>query len=724
MIRYIFFRLFAAICITLSICSRAVKADIELLSWDDAYIKAKQLVKQMNLDQKINLSTGSGWKAGKCIGNTPALTEPKFPSLCLQDSPLGIRLSDGVTAGVAGINAAASFDKKAIYKRGEYMGKEFRGKGINIHLGPAMNFMRSPEGGRGWESSGEDPFLTGVASAETIKGIQSQGVIATAKHFILNDQELNRGQSSSDVDDRTLHEVYLWPFARSVEAGVGSIMCSYNRINGTYACENDYTLNTVLKKELGFKGFVQSDWFATHSTSSSANNGLDMSMPGNIYDGTQQKYWGDNLKKSVKSNKVKESRIDDMATRIVATWFRFRQDEDFPDVSLDSFNIHKAPDVDVQSDHYKLVRELGASSTVLLRNSGILPLQSAKKIAYIGSDGEVDPNGLNRCEDQSCDNGTLAMGWGSGTASFPYLVDPIAGLENVFGKKSTYKKHLNNWDTKGAAKAASGADVAFVFANSDSGEEYLTVDGNIGDRKNISLWNNGDNLIRAVADANNNTVVVIHSVGPVTMPWVNHPNVKAIVWPGLPGQESGNSLADIITGRVNPSARLPYTIAKKRSDYSSKPSPEKNVTYTEKLLVGYKWFDQKKIEPLFPFGYGLSYTTFEYENLNANIENTEKSLRLDVSIDVRNSGSMDGNEIVQAYLSFPASAGEPPKLLRGFEKIFVKKEGSETVSFTLGSTELSIWDTKTASWVVPSGEFLLHLGPSSRNIKKAVSFVL
>lgn len=258
------------------------EAKIDPLSWDDAYVKAKELVDQMSLEQKVNITTGIGWEGGPCVGNTYAITDPDFPSLCLQDAPLGIRFANNVTSGVSGINAAASFDRKAIYERGVYLGKESRGKGVHVLLGPAMNFMRSPEGGRGWEAGGEDPYLTGVMSAETVLGIQSQGVVATAKHYILNDQELNRKTGSSDVDERTLHEIYLWPFARSIEAGVGSIMCSYNRANGTYACENDYLLNTVLKGELNFKGFVHSDWSATMSTVPSANNGLDMTMPGKM----------------------------------------------------------------------------------------------------------------------------------------------------------------------------------------------------------------------------------------------------------------------------------------------------------------------------------------------------------------------------------------------------------------------------------------------------------
>ncbi|CEG79534.1 hypothetical protein RMATCC62417_13987 [Rhizopus microsporus] len=547
---------------------------VNLRSWDEAYTMARALVDKMSLEQKVNITTGIGWEKGPCLGSTYAISNPDFPSLCLQDAPLGVRFAYNVTSGVAGINAAASFDRNAIYERGAYMGQEFRGKGAHIQLGPAMNFMRSPEGGRGWESGGEDPFLTGALAEQTVLGIQSQGVIATAKHYILNEQELHRTTGSSEADERTLHEIYLWPFARAIEAGVGSVMCSYNQVNGIFACENDYLLNTVLKGELGFKGFVQSDWSATMSTVDSANHGLDMTMPGDITMGSSGSYFGKNLTDAVRAKKVPESRVTDMATRIVAAWYKLGQDKGFPKTTLDSFHLDKAPYVNVQSDHYKLVRTMGAASTVLLKNNGILPLsKSIKNVAFVGSDAAVSPDGINACDDHSCNKGTLAQGWGSGTAFFPYLIDPVSGLRNALGKDVKFTKSLDDWNLEAAAAAAKVADVAFVFSSADSGEEYRVVDGNVGDRNNLSLWNNGDNLIKAVADANKNTVVVIHSVGPVLMPWIDHPNIKAVVWPGLPGQESGNSLADVVTGKVNPSGRLPYTIAKKASDYPIKPDP-------------------------------------------------------------------------------------------------------------------------------------------------------
>ncbi|KAI8362616.1 glycoside hydrolase superfamily [Blakeslea trispora] len=715
----------SASALALLVTSSVVNAKVTVLSWDEAYEKAHSLVDQMSLEAKVNITTGTGWNTSLCVGNTYAVSEPKFPSMCLQDAPLGMRWASNVTSGVAGINAAASFDKEAILARGHYMGQEFHGKGVHVLLGPAVNFMRSPEGGRGWESFGEDPYLQGVMAAETIKGIQEEGVIATVKHYILNDQELNRKNSTSEADDRTFHEVYLWPFARAVEAGVGSVMCSYNQLHGTWACEDDYTLNQILKGELGFKGFVQSDWGATHSTAKAANGGLDMTMPGDIEFGSKDSYFGPNLTLAVTEKDVKEDRVTDMALRIVAAWYKMGQDKDFPETRINGFHRKDEPYVNVQADHYKLARSMAAASCVLLKNDGILPVdkKKLKSAALVGSGIKVNPNGPNSCEDHGCLIGHLAQGWGSGTADFPYLIDPLTGLSKAFGKGVNIKSSDSDWDLDAAAKTAKDADVAFVFAAANSGEEYLVVDGNVGDRNNLSLWNNGDNLIKAVADANKNTVVVINSVGAVLMPWINHPNIKAVVWPGLAGQESGNALADIVTGDVNPSGRLPYTIAKEASDYNQKPDPNFNVTYTEKLNVGYKHFDQAGIEPLFAFGHGLSYSKFEYSGLKVNAKKSDKEgATVNISVKVKNTGPVAGAEVVQVYLQFPESANEPPKNLRGFEKVHLKKDSSETVKIELTKTHLSIWDTDSKSWVIPSGKFTVHVGASSRDIRQTASF--
>ncbi|OAD01491.1 glycoside hydrolase family 3 protein [Mucor lusitanicus CBS 277.49] len=684
----------------------------------------------MSIEQKVNITTGLGWGAGQCVGNSGRSTNPDFPELCLQDSPLGIRYADGVSSGVAGINAAASFDKESIRRRGEYMASEFRAKGINAQLGPSMNMMRAPQGGRNWEAFGEDPFLVGVAAAETIRGIQSQGVMAVAKHLIGNEQETNRQLHSVHIDERTMHEVYLWPFARSVEADVASIMCSYNKINGVYACESDYAINHLLKGQLQFKGYVQSDWSATHSTVDSANNGLDMTMPGDITFNSGDSYFGKNLTKAVKMGSVREDRVTDMAMRIVAAWYKLGQDQDFPQPNFDSFRPEKGLHLDVQGDHRREIRQLGAASTVLLKNEdNILPLSAShiKKLSIIGSDAGPNPNGLN-CEDHGCANGHLAQGWGSGTANYPYLITPLDGIKHRAGNGMTVTELLSDTDIGTAKRLASEADVAMVFVNANSGEEFITVEGHKGDRNHLNLWHDGDRLIEAVAEVNNNTIVVVHSVGPVLMDsWIKHPHIKAVVWPGLAGQESGNSLADVLFGDVNPSGRLPYTIARKLEDYPAKISNEMSFHYTEGIHVGYRWFDKNSIDPLFEFGYGLSYTRFEYADAQVHVvhgDAQDPNVEVTASVMIKNVGQFDGAEIPQVYLSFPSIAENSPQLLRGFEKIFVPKGGQAPAMFTLKKTELSYFDVNTHKWVVPKGEFVLHIGSSSRNIKHSQSFTL
>ncbi|KAF8676990.1 Glycoside hydrolase family 3 protein [Rhizoctonia solani] len=757
-------------------------------TWTESHDLAKKFVSKLTLEQKVNMTTGVGWEGGPCVGNIAAQPEVHWPGLCLQDSPLGIRFADRVTAFPAGINAGATWDRDMIRRRGEAMAREFKGKGVHVALGPMMNLGRVAAGGRNWEGFGADPYHVGEASYETIIGIQNEGVQACAKHYINNEQEHYRTTSSSNVDDRTQHELYAHPFLRSVMAGVASVMCSYMGaylynhaesvlpspgatiagfaleghlnpeypsspslylINGTWACENDYTQNVILKHQMGFRGYIMSDWQATHSTISAAR-GLDMTMPGDITFHSNDSYFGANLTAAVKNGEVTEDRVTDMAERIVAAWYLVGQDKGYPDVNFDSFRpqdpINKH--VDVQEDHYKLVREMGAASTVLLKNvNDTLPLKKPITIALIGSDAGPAQRGPNGYADRGGLDGTLAMGWGSGTAEFPYLISPLEALQQRAKQDhTTIGWWLNDWDTVGAANAAANKDVALVFVASDSGEQYITVDGNEGDRNNLTAWNNGDELVKAVAAANKNTVVVVHSVGPIIVePWVDHPNVTAILWAGLPGQESGNSLVDIVYGDVNPSAKLPYTIAKKPEDYSAQvvyndPSEQPQIPYTEGLLIDYRWFDAKNIEPRYEFGFGLSYTTFEYSNLKvaraedalskeliwwdggvsgnktgASIETWLHDALFKVSFTVKNTGKVAGSEVAQLYINPPAGANEPPSVLRGFDKIKLAPGESKTVELVLSRYDLSIWDVERQGWARMEGTVGVWVGSSSRD---------
>ncbi|KAI8149937.1 glycoside hydrolase superfamily [Fennellomyces sp. T-0311] len=701
--------------ILLLLASTTAISAVDLLSWDEAYVKADKLVDQMTLNQMIKLSKGRGLFIGPCTGTTYSITNPDFPALCLADGPLGVRGTPFASAFPAGITIAASWDKEALLERGQDMGAEFRAKGAHVQLGPGMNIARVAKSGRNWEGFGEDPYLSGVAAAKTITGIQSQGVIAAAKHFIGNEQEGNRMLIDVTIDDRTLHEVYLWPFARSVEAGVGTIMCSYNKLNGTYACENDHVLNGVLKDELNFRGFVHSDWIATHSTVKAANNGLDMTMPGGWV------YFGSFLKTAVKNGNVEIERVKDMTRRIVAAWYKMRQDENYPSIKMHTNlpNI-KDPGLDVQGNHAVGIRKHGAASVVLLRNKdNVLPITEESgftKIAVFGSDAGLDTSRKNNTSCgviSQCNKGTLIQGGGSGGSNIPYIISPLDGITNRASKLSIkVVSSLSDSKRAEAVKIAQTVDVAFVFA------KVYPTEGE--DLKALKVDDNVDKLIEAVAEVNSNTVVVIHSGNPAIMPWADHENVTGILWPGMPGQETGNSLADIIFGDVNPSGRLPYTIAKKESDYPAQPTSGFKTEYSERLLVGYKWFDAKGIEPQFEFGFGLSYTTFKYSGLNVNVNGTD----VEATLHIKNTGEKDGAEVVQAYVSFPEAAYEPPKLLRGFEKIYLKKGKSSEVSFKFGKQELSIWSVDAQKWVVPKGLFRLHIGSSSRDIRQRATFYI
>ncbi|KAK3376701.1 glycosyl hydrolase family 3 N terminal domain-containing protein [Lasiosphaeria ovina] len=537
-------------------------------------------------------------------------------------------------------------------RRGEAMGEEFLGKGIDVQLGPVAGPLgRVPEGGRNWEGFSPDPYLTGVAMAETIKGIQSRGVVACAKHYILNEQEHYRNHIDVRIDDRTMHELYLWPFADAVRAGVGSVMCSYNKINGAFACENEWTTNYLLKNELSFQGFVMSDWGAQHTTLGSALGGLDMAMPG---DGGGPPYgalWGGALTEAVLKGQVPQWRLDDMVIRIMAAFYKVKSGNytSRPDVNFSAWTnkttgpLHPLSNqssigvvnefVNVQGDHAALIREIGAKSAVLLKNEkAALPLNKPRSIAVIGNDAQDTPGGPNACPERGCIKGTVAMGYGSGTAEFPYLVSPATALKLQAATDNTvFTNTTGNWNLAAAKAAATNASAAIVFVTATAGENFITLDGNAGDRNNLTLWDNGDELIRAVASVNPNTIVVLHTAGPVILEYAKqHPNVTAILWAGFPGQESGNALADVLYGKVNPQGRSPFTWGKSVRDYGAQlmftaPNPAlPSQTFDEGVFIDYRYFDKAATAPTWWFGSGLSYTTFSYAHLEIVLHNTTK----------------------------------------------------------------------------------------------------
>ncbi|KAG1853149.1 glycoside hydrolase family 3 protein [Suillus subalutaceus] len=711
-------------------------------AWAAAYTKATSMISNFTIAQKVNITTGVGWANGLCVGNTPPVGN--FPGLCLQDSPLGVRDTDLVTSFPAGITTASTWNRALMRARGLAIGQENRMKGVNVALGPMMNMGRIAQGGRNWEGFGADPFLSGETAYETILGLQAGGVQATAKHYINNEQEWKRTQESSNVDDRTEHEIYAQPFMRAVMAGVSSVMCSYNLINDTYACNNNKTLTDMMKREFGFQGFIQSDWSATMNILS-AVAGLDMTMPGDITFDSGTSYFGQNLTDLVMNGTVSMQRLDDMATRIIGAWYYLHQDEDYPN----------ATEVNAQSDHYLIVREIGAAGTVLLKNEGALPLDKPKSIVLVGSDAAPPVSGPNEYTDQGGDpSGILAMGWGSGTDNFTYLISPYEAIQaRARVDQTSVFWNFDDWDLASAGNSVIGMETAIVFVNSDSGEGYITVDGNAGDRQNLSAWHQGDQLILAVAAQNNNTIVVTNSVGPLIIePWVEHPNVTAIVWANLGGNEAGNAIADILYGAWNPSGKLPYTIAKSPTDYPAQlvtggtAADILSINYTEGLFIDYRWFDAQNITPRYEFGFGLSYTTFEYSNLAIMAINPADSAQMDlvqnwedggatpiaqgsttalwlhmpaykVTFNVKNTGTLYGGEIPQLYIHHPLSAGEPPSVLKGFTNVEVSPGQTTSVSITLSRYDLSIWDVVRQGWAKPEGTITFSVGASSRDFR-------
>ncbi|EHY54565.1 hypothetical protein HRR83_004314 [Exophiala dermatitidis] len=814
--------------------------------WAAAYEKARAFVSQLTLLEKVNLTTGVGWESEKCVGNVGSIPRLGFPSLCMEDGPLGVRNADYVSAFPGGVNVAATWSRELARARGEAMGAENRDKGVDVQLGPVCGPLgRSPEGGRNWEGFSPDPYLTGALIAPTVQGIQSQGVIACTKHYIANEQEHFRqvgesqgygwnitGTLSSNIDDKTMHELYLWPFSDAVRAGTGSVMCSYNQINNSYGCANSYTMNHLLKNELDFQGFIMSDWQAQHSGVGTALAGLDMTMPGDTLFNTGRSYWGTNLTIAVINGTVPEWRVDDMATRIMAAYYYVGRDTHYTPTNFYAWSrntydkIHQVDPqspiglvnehINVQDRHRDIVRQVGQASNVLLKNTGGLPLTGKERqVGIFGYDAGSNPWGANGCSNRGCDNGTLAMGYGSGTAEFPYLVTPEQAITQHVLTQTDGEVFaiLDNYADAQIKSLASTADVALVFANAQSGEGFITIDGNTGDRNNLSLWLGADRLIHNVTKYNKNVIVVMHTVGPVNVSaWYDNENVTGIIWAGLPGQESGNAIVDALYGLINPGGKLPFTIGRNREDYGTDILYEPNngqfnapqSLFSEGVFIDYRHFDQYNIEPIYEFGFGLSYTTFEYSNLvitpgnpapytptsgqtepapvlgnastdpsqyvfpngtityrpylyiypylnstdlRASSDDTDYGLPTDqyvppgatdgspqpllpaggapggnaglyevvatVSATITNTGSVEGDEVAQLYVSL--GEGEPPKVLRGFDRLTIAPGASTTFTANLTRRDVSVWDTVSQNWVQVSNP-TIYVGTSSRKL--------
>ncbi|KAI5867373.1 glycoside hydrolase family 3 protein [Durotheca rogersii] len=646
-------------------------------TWAASYRKASEMVARMTLPEKVNVTTGTGWKMGPAVGNTGPAVHVGFPALALQDGPLGIRFADNATAFPAGVTVGTTWNRELMYQWGNAHAVEARRKGVNVILGPCIGPLgRMPAGGRNWEGFAADPYLQGIAAAESIRGIQKEGVMATIKHLVANEQEHFRqswewglaNALSANVDDRTMHELYLWPFGDAVKAGVASVMCSYNMVNNSYACGNSKLLNGLLKDEMGFQGFVMSDWLAQRGGVSTALAGLDMTMPGDgLFWENGKSLWGSELTKSVLNGSVPLDRLNDMVTRIVAAWYQLGQDDETkfdrkgPNFSswTDEAEGVFAPGsptkqektvvnqfVNVMEDHATIARQIAAEGIVLLKNEGLLPLtrdgrpslnkttllDGPMQVTIFGEDAGAG-KGANYCEDRGCNQGTLASGWGSGSVEFPYLITPVDALLKIWkGNQavnvSAYATNKPPFSTH--PEILRSAQLCIVFGNADSGEGFKAWEDVSGDRPDLFLQKGANDLIEQVArgchGGDGDVLVVIHTVGPVVMEnWINIPNVKAVLLANLPGQESGNALTDVIFGDVNPSGRLPWTIGKSLDAYGEGGQvmylpngivPQQD--FKEGLYIDYRHFDKYGIEPRFEFGFGLSYTTFEFDSAVVN----------------------------------------------------------------------------------------------------------
>ncbi|EON68539.1 hypothetical protein W97_07797 [Coniosporium apollinis CBS 100218] len=766
--------------------------------WEDALSQANGFLSQLTLDEKVQIVTGT---PGPCTGNIGPIARLGFSGLCLQDGPLAIRQATYASVFPAGLTAAASWDKGLIYQRGVYLGEEFRGKGAHIALMPVAGTLgRSATGGRNWEGFSPDPYLTGIGMDLTIRAVQSTGVQTTSKHVVGNEQETQRNPStifpdnttasniagpppgvggitieavSSNIDDRTMHEVYLWPFADSVHAGTTSIMCSYNRINASYGCENSKILNGILKDELGFQGYVMSDWGATHSGVSSVLAGLDMTMPGGIgFTSDVPSYWGANLTGAIQNGSVPEARLDDMVRRVMTPYFYLGQDSGFPPVDPSStdasiftlfappdtwrydFNLTSPSNVDVRGNHAHLIRELGAAGTVLLKNvNNALPLRNPQTIGVFGNDAGDFLNGpysLSLSFGGDYEFQTQAVGGGSGTGRFTYVIPPLDAIKaraNHASPDGALVQYILNNTLILQPDGLSSLlpyppEVCLVFTKTFATEGF--------DRTTLELGWNGTEVVNTIARTCNNTIVITHSGGLNILPFADNPNVTAILAAHFPGQESGNSIVDVLYGDVNPSGKLPYTIARNASDYNA---PVTNSTellttrdpnawqadFTEGLMIDYRHFDMANITPQYEFGFGLSYTTFDIGNISVTALTDGPVSALPppaviapggnptlwdglyrVTVVVSNTGDVGGATVAQLYLDMGSGApeGTPVRVLRGFEKVSVQPGESTEVAFVLTRREISYWDIVAQNWRIPSGEMTVSVGLSSRDLRQ------
>ena len=637
----------------------------------------------MTVAQKVSLLTGA--PGSRYVGFVPAIRSLCVPALKLEDGPAGVGDGmTGVTQLPAPVDVAATWDTSAERTYGRVIGAEQAAKGTTVDLGPTINIVRDPRWGRAFESIGEDPYLTGTMSAADIRGVQSTGVMAMVKHFAVYNQETNRNTPADDavVSTQAMQEIYLPAFKAAVQQGAASsVMCSYSYINGAAACQNPYTLSTVLRHQYGFGGFVTSDWGATHSTAASANAGLDMDMPGS--DG----YFGSALRSAVSSGSVSTTTLNSMVSHVLTEMFAFGL-FDKPATGSPAEIAANAAD---RTDAAALAEE----GTVLLRNGGnLLPLVSSdRSVAVIGAGASSSPQ---------------TAGGGSAGVTSSGTVTPLQGITAAAPIGVRVRYNSGSSDSSAAALAASSA-VAIVFAS------YPESEGS--DLTSIDLGSAQDSLISAVAAANPRTIVVLNTGSAVTMPWLS--SVAGVLEAWYPGQQDGTAIASVLFGRSDPSGHLPVTFPTSLSQVPAStaaqwPGTDGRVDYSEGVDVGYRWYQANHLTPLFPFGYGLSYTTFSFSRLK--IDPLAAGGAATVTATVTNTGPRAGADVAQLYVRDPAASGQPPEQLEGFQRVYLQPRAGHQVTFHLTQQNLQYWKTRTNSWATSTGSYGISVGDSSANL--------
>jgi beta-glucosidase len=684
----------------------------------DADTRADLVVKAMTQDEKLTLVFGyfgadmkpkytriEGSLPGSA-GYVKGIPRLGIPEQWETDAGIGVATQGSAkefrerTALPSGMATTATWNPDLAYKGGAMIGSEARNSGFNVMLAGGVNLVREPRNGRNFEYGGEDPLLAATMVAAQIKGIQSNNIVSTIKHYALNNQETGRFVLSANIDETSARMSDLLAFQLAMEqSDPQSVMCAYNRVNSVYACESDWLLNKVLKQDFGFKGYVMSDWGAVHSGSKAVNAGLDQQSAGDAFD--KQNFLGSVLKADLASGAVSGARLDDMARRITRALF----------ASGAVDNPVKIAPIDFVANG-KVTQADAEEGMVLLKNDrGLLPLaKTARTIAVIGAYADVGVLSGGGSSQVYPVGGRAVQGLQPATWPGPviyYPSSPMKALQARYpGAKITFH---DGKDPAAAAKLAAASDLAIVFA-----DQWTTESEDVW---TLNLPKNQDATIAAVAAANSKTVVVLETGGPVLMPWLNE--VGAVLQAWYPGTSGGEAIARVLTGEVDASGRLPVTFPK---DVAQLPRPKLDgdpktpealfdVDYTiEGAAVGYKWFDKKGHEPLFPFGYGLSYTSFGYSDLKA----SEADGVLTVSFSVKNTGARTGKAVPQVYVSPKAGGWEAPKRLAGFRKVELAPGASTVVSLTVDPRLLSVWDAKAHGWSVAAGDYDVSLGASSR----------